>query len=127
MKGVLYPLISFLLLASALYTDLAGYPEIATLLSGLLISLLIGAFYVGLPLGVLKRRLHLTRSSSVKTLTILLLGGIGATLIGQMLASMPILMISSSITVLSAVSASATLTGLIVSRVGVRNQTRDAQ
>lgn len=122
MKGALYPLITFLLLSSSLYTYLAEYPELATLISGLLASSLIGAFYIGLPLGVFTRRLRLTRMLKMKTPVVLLLAGIGTTIVGQLLASISMLMISSSITVLAAVSASATLTSVIISRM--RNSAR---
>jgi hypothetical protein len=116
MKGALYPLIAFLLLTSALYTHLAECPELATLLSGLLATSLIGAFYIGLPFGLLNRRLRLTRNLKMKTPGVLLLAGIGATLIGQIIPSTALLMISSSITVLAAILVSATLTAAIISR-----------
>jgi len=115
MKGILYPLIAFVFLASGLYSQLSEYPELATLLSGLLVSWLIGAFYIGLPLGLVKRRLGLTLNLNTKMLGVLLLAAIVAILIGQILSSTVLLMTSSSITVLAAMVASATLTTTIIS------------
>lgn len=116
MKGILYPLIAFLFLASRLYTGLSAYPELATVLSGLLTSALMGAFYIGLPLGLLVRRLGLL-CYSLKIWGVVLLTGIAATLFGQILALSILLMISTSVAVLSAMFASATLTVAIIFRL----------
>lgn len=115
MKFLLYPLIAFLWLASRLYAELSAYPESAILLSGLLASSLIGAFYIGLPFGLLNRRLRLARNLSLKLPSVLLLAGIGALLIGESLSSTVLLMISSSITVLATILTSSTLTAAILS------------
>ena len=62
MKGVLYPLIGMLFLTNAVFTAAAPYPEFAALLSGLIASSLIGAFYLGLPIGFLRARVRRLRN-----------------------------------------------------------------
>ena len=116
MKGALYPLVGFLFIASRLFTELSAYPELATTASGLLASALIGAFYVGLPLSLLTRRVCL-RGLGPRSLSALLLGGIVAVVIGLILSSVVLLMISSSVTVLVTVLTSATLTASSLSRL----------
>ncbi len=106
MKGLLYPLIGILLLSSSVYSVAGSYPEVAALLSGLLASSSIGAFYLGLPLGILRakiRRLSGIRPerSLEKLLAVTLLGAIGALVAGEMLASSFVLMVSTSAVVVS--------------------------
>jgi len=120
MKGVLYPLIGSLALSSGLFSILAGYPEPATVLSGLLASCMIGAFYLGLPLGVIKRKLRFTVAMSTRLSAAFLLGGLGGMLVGLSLGTSGLLMIAGSITVLSATCGSALLTADAISRLKFR-------
>ncbi len=115
MKGVLYPLIGMLYLTSNLYSTTATYPELAALLSGLLASSLIGAFYVGLPLSLLRAKVRRLRNAKAQTLawkllSASLLSGIVALLLGEILTSPVILMVSSATVILSTLLLSATLT-----------------
>lgn len=112
MKATLYPLIAILLLASNAYNGFSNH-ELAITLSGLLASSLIGAVYIGIPLGILTRRL---RVRILATSGVIFLGGIVMLLIGMVQNSATLLMFSSSITVLSALSVSATLTAAVISR-----------
>jgi streptogramin lyase len=112
MKVTLYPLIAFLLLASNVYNGFSDH-ELAIALSGLLASSLIGAFYIGIPLGILTRR---PRVRILATCGVIFSGGIVMLLIGIVQNSVTLLMLSSSITVLSTLTASATLTAAVISR-----------
>jgi len=115
-RAVLYPLIWFISLASQLYGELSGYPEWAPLLSGLVASSLTGAFYIGIPLGLLARRRMVKWRLNVITLTILLLVPIGGILIGQEFSWTGVLMISSSMTVLVTLFVAGLLMAKAVSR-----------
>jgi len=118
MKGFLYPLIAFLFLASRLYTELSAYPELATMLSGLLATALTGAFYVGVPAALITRKLRrLLLNFSLKTWGFVLLGEIAAMLYCQTLDSSVLLMISTSLAVLSVLFASAALTVVIIFQI----------
>jgi streptogramin lyase len=121
MKGVLYPLIGMLYLTSNLYTATSTSPELAALLSGLLASSLIGAFYLGLPLSLIRakvRRLRGARAQGLllKLLTTSLTGGILTLIIGEVTSSPILLMVSSATIVLSALFLSATVTSAKVAK-----------
>jgi peptide/nickel transport system substrate-binding protein len=116
MKGVLYPLVGFLILASKITPPLSAYPEAATLLSGLLASMLIGGFYVGIPLGLISRKIRLVRRLSTRPWRSTLLGGLALLLIGEYLPSTVLLMLSTSIVVLSAMLLAATFAQAIISK-----------
>jgi len=116
MQVMLYPLIGFLRLAFQLNTALTAFPEAATVLSGLLASALIGGFYVGVPLGVLSRRIRMFRGMSAKPWTVTLLGGIVALMVGKLLVIPALLMLSTSIVVLSTMLVAAILTKSAISK-----------
>jgi len=110
MKGVLYLLIGSLAISSDVYSVLAVYPEYATLLSGLMASGMIGAVYMGIPLGFVKRKLRLNLRFSIHLSAALLFCGLGGILVGLNLGSTILLMIASSLTVVSSAYGSAALT-----------------
>lgn len=103
MKVVLYPLIGIFYVTSNIYSATAIFPELAVLLSGLIASSLIGAFYLGLPLSLIRSRVRRLRrlAAMERYLAFTVLGGITALIIGEALASSTILMISSATIVLS--------------------------
>ncbi len=106
MKGVLYPLVGILYITSSLFSAAGAYPEFAVLISGLLASSLIGAFYLGLPLGMLRARVRRLRiwngeRTLVRSLSVMLFGGLGMLLIGELCSSQLLLMISTVTIVLS--------------------------
>ncbi len=113
MKGVLYPLIGIMALTSATYSLLQAQPEIAVLVSGLLASSLIGAFYIGIPVGLLRARISRQRWKSrallEKALTLMIGGGILLLIVGEYFSTL-LLMISTAMIVLSTVSLTATIT-----------------
>lgn len=126
MKGVLYPLIGMLYLTSNLYAATATYPELAALLSGLLASSLIGAFYLGLPLSLLRARVRRLRGSRAQSVLKKLLGtgllvGMVVLVLGEIFASPILLMTASALVVLSSLFLSATLTS---AKIAKRLQTR---
>jgi peptide/nickel transport system substrate-binding protein len=118
MKGALYPLIGILSLSSALFSILSAYPENATLLSGLLASGLIGALYLGIPLGLVKRKLRFNLRLSIQLCVCLLLFGLGGILLSLDFGSTVIMMIASPLTVLSAMYGSAALTAETIAKLG---------
>ena len=106
MKGVLYPLVGILYLTSNLFSATSSYPELAVLISGLLASSLIGAFYLGLPLGVLRARVRRLRNwkgqrKLERALAVMLLGGLGILAFGELFSSQPALIISTPTIMLS--------------------------
>ena len=115
MRFVLYPLIAFVYAASKVYKGLQVFPELAILASGLVVSCLIGGFYIGLPFGLLNRRFRLTRNPNVKFLGSLLVAAVGAVMVGQILSSTVLLMISSSLMVLISMLLSAASTASLLS------------
>ena len=117
MKGVLYPLLEFLSLSSVLFSILSAYPEQAALLSGLMASSMIGAFYMGIPLGVFRQKKRFNLRLSIHLCAALLLCGLSGILVGLNFASTALLMIASSLTVLSAMCGSAILTAETISHL----------
>ena len=118
MEVVLYPLVGILYLTSNLYTATSAFPEFAVLLSGLVASSLIGAFYLGLPLTLiatktrrLKRLVALERYFGVT-----LLSGLAILMVGEVLGSPTLLMISSATTVLSTMLLAALATSSRIAR-----------
>jgi len=106
MKGVLFPLVGILYLTSSLFSATSAYPELAVLISGLLASSLIGAFYLGVPLGVLRARFRRLRNWKgqgmlERALAAMLFGGLGALMFGELFSSQPALIISTATIVLS--------------------------
>jgi len=75
---------------------------------------LLGAFYLGIPLGLITRKLRLRLNA--KIWYFILLCGLSAILLGEISTSTLLLMISSSITVLATIFASAISTAKVVSR-----------
>ncbi len=113
-KGALYPLVGILFVTSGLYSVTAAYPELAAVLSGLLASSLIGAFYLGLPLSVIRakvRRLDGSRAEWLleKYLGVMLLGGLATLLLGELYAIQVLLIVSSATIVLSMLFLSASI------------------
>jgi hypothetical protein len=115
MKGVLYPLIGILGLSSLAFSATSGFPELAALLSGLVASSLIGAFYLGLPLSLVRVRVRRLRGLKVQgtlewALGVVLLGGLGMLGVGEIFSSITLLMVASVSIVLSTLFLSATIT-----------------
>jgi hypothetical protein len=118
MKAVLYPLVGILSLTSNLYQSTSAFPELAVLLSGLLASTLIGAFYLGLPLSLVRAKVRRLRrlAGLDRYLAYALLGGIAAFTVGEAFRSQTLLMISSTTIVLSTMLLAAWLTSSRVAR-----------
>ena len=111
MKGVLYPLVGVLLLTSNLFTVSPTISEAGILLAGLFASCLIGAIYVGLPLGFVQAKFRLRRKSvGTRLLFATLVTSIAGLIIGEGLAS-SMLMISTPLIVISTML----LSGMFVS------------
>ena len=118
MKGVLYPLVGILYLTSELFSATSGNPEIAALLSGLFASSLIGAFYVGLPLSLIRTKMgQRGRTKALRRLIrVILLGGLASLFLGEVFTSPIILMVSSSAIVLSTLFLAALETSGMITR-----------
>jgi hypothetical protein len=115
MEVALSPLIGILYLSYGAFTLTRSLPELAVLLSGLLASSMIGALYFGVPIGLLRRRMHrlqrLRLGKSVeKPLVFILIGGFLLLALGELLMSAPLLMVSSVTVVLATTSLSASIT-----------------
>jgi hypothetical protein len=121
MKGVLYPLIGILKLSSMTFAAMGAFPELAAFMSGMVASSLIGAFYLGLPLSLVRARIRRLRGSNAQgLLERLLLGalmlGVAALLIGELLISPVLLMLASVAIILSTLFLSAVFTSGRISR-----------
>lgn len=112
-RDVLYPLMNFLSLASDLYAPFSWNAELGIIITGLTASFMFGAFYVGLPLAVIGRKLR-ERNRSLVVVT--LLAGFVGILLGELVGNEIILMFSSSMAVISTLWASALLTAEAINR-----------
>jgi hypothetical protein len=121
MKGVLYPLIGILKVSSMTFAAASAFPELAAFMSGMVASSLIGAFYLGLPLSLIRARIRRLRGSNAQgLLERLLLGaltvGVAALLVGEFLVSPVLLMLASVAIILSTLFLSAVFTSGRISR-----------
>jgi hypothetical protein len=116
MKGILYPIVGVLLLASSLFSATAAYPELAVLLSGLLASSLIGALYLGLPLTLMRSKLRSRRNRlTTRLLATALVSGIAVLCAGEILLSSILLIVSGPMIILSTLLLSGLATSAIIS------------
>jgi hypothetical protein len=121
MKGVLYPMVGILELTSATFSATGAIPELAVLFSGLVASSLIGVVYLGLPLSLVRVKVRRLRGLNVQgrlewALAGLMLGGIAMLGLGEILASMTVLMVASVMVVLSTLVLSAIFTSGRIAR-----------
>jgi len=121
MKGVLYPLVGILKLSSLTFSATSAFPELAALLSGLVASSLIGAFYLGLPLGLVRAKIRRLQGSKAqvlleRSLVAALLFGLAALVAGEIFATPAVLIMSTVTVVLSMLFLSAAFTSARISR-----------
>jgi len=118
MRIVLYPLVGILYATSNLYARTSAFPELAIVLSGLLTSSLIGAFYLGLPLTIIRSKVRGARklSNLEKYLAVLLIAGFTMLVVGELATSTTILMISSTSIVLSTMLLTALVTSNTIAK-----------
>ena len=114
-RASLYPLIGILALSSAIFAATGAFPELAVLISGIVATSLLGVVYLGLPLALLRARARRLRPGArsaalERSISLLLLCGIGAVAVGELLGSPVILMIASVVTVLSSLTLTAAVT-----------------
>jgi len=119
MKVVLYPLVGILAFSSGTFTLTKGDPEVAVVLSGSEASFLIGAFYLGLPIGFLRARVKRSADKrSQKVLMKFLVGslvlGIGVLWLGEVLTAPVLFMISASTIILSTLVLSGTMVSSLI-------------
>jgi hypothetical protein len=114
MQVALSPLVGILTLSSATFQATRAFPELAVLLAGLLASGLIGAFYLGLPLTLLRTHKRFRAPTIGKLMERVLVSVLGAALvllaIGELANFAPLLMLSSATIVLSMILVAATAT-----------------
>ena len=129
MQGALYPLIGILTLSYGTFQATSAFPELAIILAGILASGLIGAFYLGLPLSLLRGKIKRLRGVGIGRSLERLLGGAviasGLALVfGELMGSSLALMIASATLVLSIILLSATATSNriapLIARVKIR-------
>ena len=121
MKGVLYPLIGILFVSSHVFSATSAFPEFAALLSGLLASAFIGAFYLGLPLSLIRAKIcrlggRKMQKALEKVLSLSLLIGIAGIILGEFLAYTPLMIVSTSATVLASLFLAALATSTAISK-----------
>ena len=115
MQAALSPLIGILAVTYDTFNLLRGYPEIAILLSGILASCMIGSLYVGVPIAVVRRKIHRLQPSGrgrtvEKIIALILVGGLASLALGEFTKIEPVLMFGSVALVLSSASLSAAVT-----------------
>jgi hypothetical protein len=115
MQGLLYPMIGILDLSYGAFNAARGIPELAIVLAGLIASGMLGAFYLGLPTGILRGKIKRIRATNLGKRLQKLLAGAGLTsgallAAGEISGSSLILMIASSALVLSTILLAATTT-----------------
>ena len=114
MKLLLYPVIAILFVASGIFSATSWYPEFAVFISGMFASVLIGALYLGLPLGLIRVRFPFRRRFfETRALDATLLIGIVMLCIGEVLSSNLLLVIAGPTIVISTLLRS----GLAVSKI----------
>jgi hypothetical protein len=121
-KGAFYPLVGILKLSSLTYSAAGNNPEFAVVLSGLVASSLIGAFYLGLPIGLIRAKVRRMRPFEAekfpeKMLGVCLIIGVVAILLGEILLSPVVLMVASVMVVLSTLSLSAVVTSTRIAKI----------
>lgn len=119
MKFLLYPLIGILKVSSMTFSVASGFPELAALLSGLVASSLIGAFYLGLPLSLIRAKVRRWRGRGAgieRGLAVGLLGSVAVLLASEILGSQLVMTWSSVTVVLSALFLSAMMTSARIAR-----------
>ena len=125
MQVILSPLVGILAVSSATFHATSAIPELAVLFAGLLASGMIGAFYLGLPLSLLraKKRFRSARAGRVfeRVLAATLIAAIGLFAVGELVTNASLLMISTTAIVLSTGLLGATVTSnRLVSLLKVR-------
>ena len=128
MKLVLYPLVGILALSYGTFTVASSYPEFAVFLAGILASSMIGAFYLGLPLSLLRAKIQRLRGTRAGKLLEMLFGitlltGTTALMFGEFVRSPLLLMASSSVVVLSSMLFSAVFVSKVLLRVTAKRRT----
>lgn len=121
MKGVLYPLIGILFVSSNVFSATSAFPEFAAILSGLLASSLIGAFYLGLPLSLIRTKIRRLRGREMQNVLEKVFGGavligLAGVLLGEFLTYTPLMIISTSATVLTTLFLAALATSAAISK-----------
>jgi hypothetical protein len=121
MKIALYPLIGILAVSSAAFGMTSFVPELAVVVSGLVASSLIGAFYLGLPFGLVRAKIRSLKGGKrerlfEKALALVLLCGMTALFLGEIVSSTALLTLSSTIVVLSTMLLAAAFTSAKISR-----------
>jgi streptogramin lyase len=121
MKALLYPAIGIMFVSSGVFTAMSGFPELAAVLSGLLASSLLGAVYVGLPLGLIMAKVRKMRGWKKqrvfeKILGVTLAVGLGGVLLGELVPYGPIMIAATTTTVLTTLFLVAVVTSAAISK-----------
>ena len=112
MKIALYPILTISKIGAAIFTTTKGTPDAAVILTGLVMSWLIGAVYLTAPIGVVfnfTRLRKLTKRLQKRLLAIVLVS-MGAAIVSALSHFTPILAISAPALVLAVMALSAILT-----------------
>ncbi len=113
MRLFLYPLIAILRFGALPFSVLPAHQEIAGVLSGLLVSSLIGVAYLALPLALLFRyapKLRRNSKNAQRVLGIILVVSLSAVAIAELATSSPLMIVASATTALSTLLLAAVLT-----------------
>jgi hypothetical protein len=128
MEGLLYPMVGILDASYGVFNAASSaYPELAIVLAGVMASATLGAFYLGLPVGVVRAKVKRLRAVNLGKTVQKLLAGAALTsgtllAVGEVSGSTLVLMIASSALVLSTILLAATATSNTIARIVTRNQ-----
>jgi hypothetical protein len=121
-KLLFLPLLGILHLSEISYTNLAFAPEVAVTIAGLIASLLIGIIYLGPVLALASRRAGRKRCKKLLTWTsLVLVFSVLFLAVGLLTFMSPLIMITSSILILSAILLGSLVVPLLALRILSRN------
>ncbi len=120
MRVVLYPAIRTLAAAEVVFRFASPIPESAAALSGMVASILLGAFYLGLPLGLVRAMLGRVGGRRQRRLLVVLcaalLSGLVLLAVGELALSPLIVMAASAAVIMSGMFLSAAVTSAVAAR-----------
>jgi streptogramin lyase len=121
MKVLLYPAVGIMSISSSVFSATSAFPELAAVLSGLLASSLVGAFYIGLPLSLVRAKVRRVRGWErqkmlQKALGAVLMIGLAGVLLAELIPYSPLMIGATTTTILATLVLAALVTSATVSK-----------
>jgi hypothetical protein len=114
MQAALYPMVGIMSLSNAIFQATSAFPEAAVILAGIAASMMLGAFYLGLPIGLVRARVKKFRAMNLgrsleRVLAVATLASGTVLAAGEFSGNSVVLMLSSAALVLSMMLLSSTV------------------